>query len=168
VQREATKSRLSNFTRYIFPLLCLSLMIDIGMFNFWCEWTVLDRGSCYSVNITCFRDVRKEMLAREAIYWCVASSDSPISLSATYKAHLSVTLPHTCQYYERYYFLEGWVGYEMDTTSSVQARLNNLQALLRYTFMSFCFQSRAYTMFPCWSIYWRISYFHSQAVVFVL
>jgi len=167
-QGEATKSRFSHSVRYIFPLLCLSLVIDMGMFNFWCEWTVLDRGSCYSANITCFRDVCKETLAREAIYSCVAGSDSLTSLSDTHKAHRSVALPHTCQYYEHYYFLEGWVGYEMDTTSPVQARLNNLQALPRYIFMSFCFQSRAYTMFSYWSIFWCISYFHSWAVVFVL
>lgn len=167
-QREVRKSRFSNFVRYIFSLLYLSLVTDMAMFNFWCEWTVLDRGSCYSVNITCFRDVCKETLAREAIYSCVAGSDSQTSLSDTHKAHRSVSLPHTCQYYEHYYFLEGWVGYEMDTTSPVQARLNNLQALLRYIFMSFCFQSRAYTMFTCWSIFWYIAYIHSQAVVFVL
>ena len=33
------------------------------------------------------------------------------------------------------------MGYEMDTTCPVQARLNNLQALLRYIFMSFFFVS---------------------------
>jgi hypothetical protein len=107
------------------------------MFNFWCEWTVLDRGSCYSVNITCFRDVCKETLAREAIYSCVADSDLQTSLSDTHKAHRSVAVPHTCQYYEHYYFLEGWVGYEMDTTSPVQVRLNNLQALQRYVLWVF-------------------------------
>lgn len=90
-QGETMNNIFSNFVRYIFQLLCLSLVIDMGMFNFWCEWTVLGRGSCYSVNITCFRDVRKETLAREAIYSCVAGSDSQTSLSLPHIRHIGLS-----------------------------------------------------------------------------